>query len=968
MIPSELSMEALRNPSKQVDLLQFDDLGIDRLFDQTITPSTYLSILPMAPSKLAMEALRHPSKLFDLLKFDDLGIDKLFGQTIKTSDDLSIPPMVPSELSMEAFRHPSKQVDLLQFDDLGIDTLFDETIKPSDYLSIPPMAPSELSMEPLHHPSKQVDLLQFDDLGIDKLFWTPLATAGKSDLQNIAQKLSQEAAPNYNISKIKPPAVPSSLALECLFNPNPSSADWAWGVDDIGLKDLMSHERTLSHSRTLNEKMNRTHKVDQRPKKTSAVHEATGYQDSLDKIMNRTHKVDQRPKMTSALHEQTDYQSFCIPVVDPRPHALGLSQSSIFDSQDVTGDFDITQSTTGRVHATIQRPKAFQKDERRMGAKSTMVELPPEIYVRDSWSSYMAFKTSQEQPKQHLRYESPGSLARDKFEGQGEGRSQQPSLVQSTLVDVNEAVEQRKRRKREMRAENRKKDWADNMDDSQFETLFPAQFEGSADNVPQSKRSVTDTQHQVAEEPQVPTWTSTSSYGINAPYSLPPFSFESNARETAYPTDEEESKDWKSQNKNKFTMPATTPLHGVKADKDSESQDPQLQMNYKLHGLVDTVASGVGAVAGTAVGALSYWFSDSSHSTEEKPKQSSFSSNTAVNAGDQLYANETEGVQAISVVPDSHLTGAEEQLFMAKKDNPNLALGHVDDDTHVVNLHPSLLRPSERAELSTDQSLGSPGHNGNPSIGPQSELPRSLQYETGRTTKDRDLSSKYASQNIGGGTNADKNEPASDDEIRKLFNGDPDTVRQPFKTNQPHKTTMDDRRQIWEASMSTALGQAATTLGLQPQSKEKTLDLENYHVVNSGYKPSSYEPGRNQFDSDFENWKHDYPTRTSFNEGERKQNEGAQEHASDQAGNADNGQSDDSAQNVTNSSSQISGVPAWERAEFHDPSDYMKDTKSHTQHRHSRQPDPTTASSHHGRGPTGWIRRKLNKRHVRAER
>jgi hypothetical protein len=732
-----------------------------------------------------------------------------------------------------------------------------ETVKPSSYLSIPPMVPSELALEPTLHPSRQVDWLTFDDLGIDKLFDTPLASTDKAIVQGITQRLPDAAIPdeavgNESIRKIMPPTIPSSLAMKSLLNPSSSCLDWAsWEIDDIGLEKLMPSEDDLSESSPFTE------------------------------WINRTHKSEQRPIVTSARHEQTNQDSSWIPILEPRPHTLGISPSTMFDSQDTSGDFDKSASTAGRVHDTIQRPKVVQSDWH-LGSEGSVKDLPPQINVQDSWTTYMAFKAAQERPQQHLRYESPGSLAKEKFDSQEMGSAQQSGLAQSTLVDVEEAVEQRKLKKRQMREENRSKDWADEMDDNQLETLFPQQYEGSTDRF---------SQQELGAESKVPTWTSTSSYGINAPYSLAPFSFESNAKETAFPTAEYVSKNWMSESSGNLS----SSIHGVKADTDADSQDPQLHLHHKLHGLVDTVASSVGAVAGTAVGAISYLFGDNSHATEDKSDETSYTSNTALNAGDQKYAKETEeteGVKAIATVPDSQFVNAEEQLFVAKQEIPDLSLGHVDDDSHVVNLHPSLLRPTDKRELSSEQPIGSSEHLSYPGTTPQLELSQNLQNVVDKTTDESDFSGDPGSQymqvvpddqeeSLGLAKPApeDANETNNDDEIRNLFNGDPDSVRQSFKSDAPHKTTLDDRRQIWGASVSSALGQAASTLGLQPQSKEKDLDLENYHVVDSGYKPSTYEPGRNQFDSDFENWKHDSPSRTPFNESENLATETTAEHA-----------------------------------------------------------------------------------------
>ncbi|KAI8584576.1 hypothetical protein K450DRAFT_216977 [Umbelopsis ramanniana AG] len=750
-----------------------------------------------------------------------------------------------------------------------------EAVKPSSYLSIPPMLPSELCLEPLHHPSSQVDWLTFDDLGIDKLFDAPLVGADKAMVKDISQHLSDEAVGNKSVSKIMPPTVPSSLALNCLLNPSPSCLDWAsWDIDDIGLERLMPAEDGLPESSSLNE------------------------------WINRTHSSEQRPMKTSALHEQTNQDSSCLPVIEPRPHKLGVNLSTMFDSQDTSGDFDKSASTTGRIHDTIQRPKNVQTDWH-LGSEGSIKDVPPEINVNDSWSSYMALKAAQERPPPvEDRYQSPGSLAQDNFDSKYNGPSHLSNLAQASSVNVEEAVEQRKLRKREMREENRSKDWADNMDDNQLETLFPQQFEDSTDR---------SSQQEIGAESKVPTWTT-----------------------------EYESKNWLSE-----SGYLATPLHGVKADTDEDAQNPQLQLHHKLHGIVDTVASSVGAVAGTAVGAISYLFGESSHSAEEKPRETSYASNAALNAGDQKYAKEheeDEGVQAIATVPDSHLVDAEEQLYVAKQEKPDLSLGHVDDDSHIINLHPSLLRPTEKRELSSEQPLGSSDHLSYPSAAPQLELPENLQHGADKTTES-DLTDNAVSQNMavvlddqdGNEQVVDsapetKTESANDNEIRNLFNGDPDSVRQSFKSDDPHKTTMDDRRQIWEASVSSALGQAASTLGLKPQSKEKKLDLENYHVVDSGYKPSTYEPGRNQFDSDFENWRHDSPSSTPFNEAETKPSEATDEQAPIVA---ENSESDQRAALPDQNSMTISSLPlgkpiTYELGRFNECTDWKHESPSRT--------------------------------------
>jgi hypothetical protein len=70
----------------------------------------------------------------------------------------------------------------------------------------------------------------------------------------------------------------------------------------------------------------------------------------------------------------------------------------------------------------------------------------------------------------------------------------------------------------------------------------------------------------------------------------------------------------------------------------------------------------------------------------------------------------------------------------------------------------------------------------------------------------------------------------------------------------------------------------------------------------------------------------------------------------------------------SSSETPVSERPAWDRVEFHDPSDYMKGTESHMQHM-QKQPEAahlTTESP--SAGQTSWIRRKLSKPRDRAAR
>jgi hypothetical protein len=665
----------------------------------------------------------------------------------------------------------------------------------------------------------------------------------------------------------------------------------------------------------------------------------------------------------------------------------------------------------------------------------------------------MAHNDSEEGRQRELkRYESPGSLARDKYSQQEGIQSREPTLSKDTAIDVKAAVEDRRNRKREWRADQRSKDWADDMDDDQLEVLYPADYESSwasneisgskSGQVNKSLSQPADTYEQTWKESQIPTWSSTSAYGIKAPFIFPLFSFESHARETAIPTEEHTtSRDWKPANQRELGKQTSQSAQGV-SDSWQQLEKFEDQVDVKLHGIVDTVASGVGAVAGSAVGALSYLFGESTQ-TDKAPKDkvTSYLNHANMTGEDQQYENESKLAKAIPDSSHSRLIGADEQLFMAKKDNPNLSLGHVDDDSRVLDfqpslskpaqrlqtptgqsigelksvsdpmadsnlsqpsvnpqitpergigsvpsekdplLHPSLSRPSTQPELSTDQSIGSVAPGGYLTQTTPSQLLTSsvdqttpLMAESGglatddlqRNTATDPLSQQYGQTKT---VNEDSKAPKNDDSIRELFNGDPDSVRQPYTLNQPRTTSMDDRRQIWEATMSNALGQAAGTLGLQPSSKEKKLNLENYHVADSGYKPSSYDPGRNQFDSDFENWKHDSPMSTPVRDTGDKdlgENENYDSNASEKGSNTTAPLF--SQEQHSSSETPVSERPAWDRVEFHDPSDYMKGTESHMQHM-QKQPEAahlTTESP--SAGQTSWIRRKLSKPRDRAAR
>lgn len=635
------------------------------------------------------------------------------------------------------------------------------------------MVPSELAMEALNHPSSVIDQLWGLDLGIADLFDRELASGQRSS-QASSQQFPKKIMTSTESELVTPPTVPTSRALDCYFNPSPTSQDWAMGVDTIGLKELMTPD------------------------------DETPEIDTADNSVNRVHKLDQRPKTSSALHTVAEGQTNCIAIVQPIPHTLALSQYSIFDAQDLAGIIDPSPMSTRRVHQTIQRPNVHS--DWHLGSEDKLADVPFGVAKGGSWSSYVAFNDRQGRQPEYQRYESPGSLAQDKFIHQGFNISQGATLGNDAAIDIAGAVEDRKDWKRKMRLDKRSKDWADNMDDNQLETLYPAEFESKweANQLPssfdkdhfKSTSQSASSQEQSWDQLQVPTFMSTSTYGIKAPFVFPLFPFESHARETSVPTEHTDSRNLQTERQTGVANQTVPTTRESKSDSDQDLHLYESQFEEKLHGIVDTVAR----------------------------------------------------------------------------------------------------------------------------------------------------------------------EPEEDENTKELFNGDPDTVRQTYTLNQPRKTSMDDRRQIWEASMATALAQPASTLGLQPQSKEKKLDLENYHVADSGYKPSAYDPGRNQFDSDFENWKHDSPppatpTRNIY-DSEYGQTEN---YTTSISGNEGSNIANLDQEQQSDTSAQILNRPTWDRVEFHDPSDYMKGTESHMQQIRRKQVEKPASSQSPSGGPGSWIRRKLSK-------
>ncbi|KAJ2962561.1 hypothetical protein NQZ79_g2412 [Umbelopsis isabellina] len=837
------------------------------------------------------------------------------------------------------------------------------------------------------------------------------------------------ATPSNYLSR--PPMTASALALEALNNPSAQS-DWL-SDKDMGLNQLFEQQPETIRQSTLG---SATRSLDKGPESRPAVSAA-----------NRTHHSDQRPEETSASPTMTNGPVACLPVIDASQNMLGISPLSIYPTQELSGDFDTAPASKPRLHQFIQRP--MDRGTRREAPMNN--DLPPELSRHDSWTAYMAMNQLDERGEENFNaYESPGSKSVE----HPRNRSLDASVLpKEGPIDLRAALENFRNRKRYSRQENRFKDWADDISNDDFESLFPNSFEEKW-ALPAEKSS----EHKDStDSADIPTWTSSTSYGIVAPFDAQPVSMDKGARETPIPT----------QDHSTFSRDSSVGLEQDNRSRPGAAvpvppQDPYFE--NPLHDMIGVMAAGVGTVAGTAAGAMTYLFGDHPFSTlppaprlteqiepikaqKDLGDKKGFDVNTKVTALDQQFYNEQNPLSTqTSCIPGGKFVTAEDQLLVAKEQNPGLSLGHIDDDEPALLLQPKDLRSRGQhtqginlGATATDQQFYNSQHlpptkpsnvaggklatagdqlvaakEQNPSLvnGPTdgdeaavllhpqlshvTELPvtsdsqpisssmndKTLQYENGaasgqiqqRNTEMVEkalpaaaaavgvsaLASGHLQQNLElnqSKTNANKSE---DRELEKLFDPDPDTVRQPYHPSQGRKSSLDNRRQIWEANLNTALSQAATALSIQPRSKEEKKSYENYHVVDGPYKAAEHELGHNQFDSDFENWKRASPSKTPTEQvPETKQDNNAA---------IANIPSNDMSQNHEQQSGggSFTSDAAWERVSFHDPSDYMK-TAGSSNHgtqtniqQHLQQP---SSSSKKSKNPAAWLRRKLTRKH-----
>ncbi|KAG2172426.1 hypothetical protein INT43_004968 [Umbelopsis isabellina] len=839
------------------------------------------------------------------------------------------------------------------------------------------------------------------------------------------------AAPSDYLSR--PPMAPSALALEALNNPSAQS-DWL-SDDDMGLNQLYEQQREAAQQSSFGYATGPLDKgIDSKPAISAA---------------NRTHQSDQRPKETSALPKMTEGPFTCLPVIDASQNTLGICPLSIYPTQDLSGDFDAAPASKPRLHQSIQRP--MNRDTRREASMDNGV--PPELSRPDSWSAYMATNQLDEGSEELKAYESPGSKSVEHPRNRSSSATASP---REDSMDLRAALENFRKRKRYSRQENRFKDWADGLSNGEFESLYPSSFEEKWASSAEKSMDHQDSSDSV----DIPTWTSSTSYGILAPFDAQPVSMDKGARETSIPTQDHSASNLdasvESGQVNRSWPGAAVPV---------PPQDPYFE--NPLHDMIGVMAAGAGAVAGTAVGAMTYLFGDHSSSShppaprlteqiepikaqKESSVKEGFGANMKVSASDQKFNNEQHprSTQTVSI-SDGHFVSAEDQLLAAKEQTPGLSLGHVDDDKPALLLQPNHSRsggqhtqeanlgataidqqiynsqqplPSKPSNVAEDkvatagdqlvaakeQNLSLVNHptDGDeaavllhPQLSQVTEQPisshsqpisssmndKTLQYEGGEAgglNQQRDnemveealpaaaaavgigaLASGQLQQNLEVNQSKVKANEAENRELEQLFDPDPDTVRQPYHPSQGQKSSLDNRRQIWEANLSSALSQAATALSIQPRTKEEKKTYENYHVVDGPYKPAEHELGHNQFDSDFENWKRTSPSETPAEQVfENQQAESKQDNNVAIANVPSNDMSQNHDQQFGGGS--FTSDAAWERVSFHDPSDYMKNTSSLDQEAQTNmQQQQQHSSTKKSKNPAAWLRRKLGKKH-----
>lgn len=846
------------------------------------------------------------------------------------------------------------------------------------------------------------------------------------------------ATPSDYLSR--PPMIPSALALEALNNPSTQS-DWL-SDNDLGLNQLFVQQPEATQQSSLGYATKSLDKgIDTTPATSAA---------------NRTHHSDQRPKVTSASPEMAEGPIACLPVIDATQNILGISPLSIFPTQELSGDFDTAPASKPRLHQSIQRP--MDRDTRRESPMNN--EMLPELSKPDSWSAYMAMNQADKGGEDLKAFESPGSKSMEHPRNHSSDTSASPG---QGSMDLQTALENFRQKKKYSRQENRFRDWADDIGNGEFESLYPSSFEEQWASSPEKSLEHQDNNNSV----DIPTWTSSTSYGIVAPFDAQPVSMDKGARETSIPTQDHSAchldTSVESGQGHRNWLGAAVPV---------PSQDPYFE--NPLHDMIGVMAAGAGAVAGTAVGAMTYLFGD--HSTllpaprlteqiepikaQTKPRdKTGFEVNTKPTAVDQKFENEHHPPSTqTSCIPDSKSVTAEDQLRAAKEQTPGLSLGHIDDDKPEVLLQPNDSQsrgqyvqgvnlgatavdqqiynsqqslPSKPSNVSGgkfatagDQLVAAKEQNPSlvngptdgdeaavlldPQLSQATEQPKSsdsqpisssmndktLQYEDGAASslnqqQDDEVGEKalpaaaaavgigafassHLQQNLELNQSKVKANEAENRELEHLFDPDPDTVRQPYHPSQG-KSSLENRRQIWEANLSTALSQAATALSIQPRAKEEKKSYENYHVVDGPYKPTDHELGHNQFDSDFENWKRASPSQTPTEQApEIQQAESKQDNDVAIANVPNNDMSPNNEQQFGGGS--FTTDAAWERVSFHDPSDYMKNTSSldqgaRTNMQQQQQPQQLQqqqqqhSSSKKSKNPAAWLRRKIGKKH-----
>ncbi|CAM0140473.1 unnamed protein product [Umbelopsis sp. WA50703] len=1027
------------------------------------TPSSYLSRPPMVASALAMEALNNPSEQPDWLSDNDMGLDQLFEEQPRATRQSFI-GYGNSSSSVGGKNQVSKSASLTANRTHHSDQRPEETSalptnseRPIACLLV--MESSQNMLGGIYQVSKSASLAanrtHHSDQRPEETSALPTNTEGSIACLLVMEASQNMLAGKYLVSKSAFWAAnrthhSDQRPEETSALPTNTEGPIACLLVMEASQNMLAGKYQVSKSAFL--AANRTHHSDQRPKVTSQSMLAGKHRVSKSAFSaaNRTHYSDQRPKETSALPTITEGPTACLPVMEASPNMLSISTISSFPSQDISGDYDKAPASWLRVHQFIQRPM----DGGRRREAPIDDDLPPEIDRHDSWSSYIALNSSAKGSEDLNSFESPGSKC---LEHPRNRSSDISPLPKENTIDLTAALENFRKNKRYSRQTNKFKDWAAELSHEDFESLYPNDFEerwASTAEKPSEKSS------ENWNSTDIPTWTSSTAYGITAPFDAQPVSLDTGARETSFPTQDHSASNYGSYQEsvrdNRSKSGAAVPV----PPNDAYFDNP-------LHDMIGVVAAGVGAVAGTTVGAMTYLFGDHASSTtipaapkkteqtesaklqKESSGKKGFAVNMKFTALDQQFYNEQHRLSTgNSCLIDGRYATAEDQLFSASEQNPGLSLGHIDDDEpavllqpkdsrsaglhtksdekrSVVNmgataadqqfyngqhlssletsnvprgefvtagdqlvaakeqntrlsngpnddrneaavlLHPQLSQPTERSEASNNQPISS------------SMNAKTLEYENGVTgSQDQQPDNEMAQQvlpvavgigSLGAGglasasleqkqSRAKANE-AKDRELEPLFDPDPDTVRQPYHPIQARKSSMDNRRQIWEANLSTALGQAATALHIQPRSKEEKRNFENYHVVDGPYKPFEHELGHNQFDSDFENWKCDSPSKTPI--------EKVPETSQDDNVAIANIPSNDMSQNHEQQSGggSFTSDAAWERVSFHDPSDYMKNASSTDQGFQGRSLQQSS-NRKKSKNPASWLRRKLGRKHA----